>query len=123
MAFQYEELTMPYQLLKRSFEITDQGTSEVNGIPVAVLGLREKEGSSITLYVDLQRHLIVKDSGTFSVNGTSTTLASEFEDFRPVDNTQLPFRVVNYADGRMIAETTIQHYEINPPLGSGLFER
>ena len=123
MVYQFKELTMPYQLLKGHFKITDEGRSELNGTPVAVLGLRDKEGPPLKIYVDLKRYLIVKDSAMFTMNGASSELSSEFEDFRYVDKMPLPFKIVNFADGRKVGETVIQTYQLNPPLGSGLFER
>jgi len=123
MVYQFKELTMPYQLLKGHFEITDEGTSELNGTPVAVLGLRDKEGPPLKIYIDLKHYLIVKDSAVFTLNGASSELSSEFQDFRYVDKMPLPFKIVNSADGRKVGETVIQVYQLNPPLGNGLFER
>lgn len=123
MVYQFKELTMPYLLLKGHFEITDEGRSELSGTPVAVLGLRDKEGPPMKIYIDLKQYLIVKDSAVFTLNGASSRLSSEFQDFRYVDKMPLPFKIVSSADGRKTGETVIQGYQLNPPLGNGLFER
>lgn len=114
---------MPYQLLTRHFEIIDEGTSELNGAQVAVLGLQDKEGPPLKIYIDLQRYLIVKDSAIFMMNGDPSELSAEFQDFRYVGRMPMPFKIVNFSGGRKVGETTIRSYQFNPSLGNGLFER
>jgi len=123
MVYQYEERMMPYELLTRRFDLTDEGASELNGTPVEVLRLRDKRGLKIKIYIDLKRYLIVKNSAVFTMNGVASELTSEFQDFRLVDKMPMPFKIINSADGRKVGETAIRAYELNPPLGNGLFER
>ncbi len=121
MAYQFKELTMPYQLMTSAFTITDGGQSVVNGIPVKILMLKDKEGPPMKLYIDRKSRRIVKDSGVFSMNGAETELSSEFHDFRKVDGRLFPFRVVNYAGGQRVGEVRIREYRVNPELPDSLF--
>jgi len=121
MVYQFKELTMPYQLMTEAFTITDGGRSSVQGAPVLILKLRDKEGPPMTLYIDMKNHRIIKDSGAFLMNGVETDLSSEFHDFRKVDGRLLPFRVVNYAGGQKVGEIRIREYQVNPKLPDSLF--
>ncbi len=121
MVYQFKELTMPYQLMTKAFTITDEGRSTLQGAPVLILMLSDKEGPPMTLYIDMKNYRIVKDSGTFSMGGVETELSSEFHDFRKVNGRLLPFRVVNYAGGQKVGEIRIRDYQVNPKLPDSLF--
>jgi len=121
MVYQFKELTMPYQLMMSAFIITEGGRSTVNGIPVKVLMLKDKEGPPMRLYVDTKNRRIIKDSGIFSMGGSETELSSEFHDFRKVGGRLLPFRIVNYVGGQKIGEIRIHEYRVNPELRDALF--
>jgi outer membrane lipoprotein-sorting protein len=121
MVYQFKELTMPYQLMNEAFTITSGGRSSIQGVPVLILMLRDKEGPPMTLYIDMKNYRIIKDSGAFLMGGVETELSSEFHDFKKVDGRLLPFRIVNYAGGQKVGEIRIREYQVNPKLPDSLF--
>ncbi len=121
MIYQFKELTMPFQLLKSSFTIAFGGGSTVHGAPADVLLLEDGEGPPMKLYVDPRSGRILKDSGSFVMEGAEMELSSEFHDFRRVGGRLLPFRIVNYAGGERIGELRIKEYTVNPELPGALF--
>jgi hypothetical protein len=73
------------------------------------------------VFVNAENYRIVKSIGTFTMGSQSTSLSSEFSDFRNVDGVLFPFRIVNYAGGNRIAEITIARYLVNPTIDDSLF--
>ena len=68
------------------------------------------------VFVDESTYRIVKTLGRFSVNDETTSLSSEFGDFRFVEGVLVPFKIVNYAGETRISETIIDDYLFNAPL-------
>jgi hypothetical protein len=122
MVYQYKHFDLPYGLLKGAYSIRTKGKEDLNGRPVEVLHLTDNEGPPMDAYVDTHAFFIVKVTGYFVVAGSrSTALSAEFSDFRKVDGTVFPFRIINYAGGFKIAETTMKTYRINTSMADSLF--
>jgi len=122
MVYQYKQLDMPYGLLTGQYNITDEGSSTLNGAEVEVLDLEDSEGPPMKIYVDLKSFHIVRIEGYFFVKGNLTSLAAEFGDFRKVDGLLLPFKITNFGSGQLIGETIIKKYKINPSIEGSLFK-
>ena len=122
MLYQYRHFDLAYGLMNGIYSVRMKGKEHLNGKPVKVMHLTADNGPPMDVYVDPETFLIVKVTGYFNVNdGRSTTLSSEFSDFRRVGDRVLPFTVINYAGGQKIAETRMKTYRINPPLEPSLF--
>ena len=122
MVYQYKQLDMPYGLLTGQYNVTDEGSSTLNGAEVEVLDLEDSEGPPMKIYVDLKSFHIVRIEGYFFVKGNLTSLAAEFGDFRKVDGLLLPFKITNFGSGQLIGETIIKKYKINPSIEGSLFK-
>jgi hypothetical protein len=121
MVYQYNELNMPFGLLDNSFTVTELRKDTLNNVAVHVLRCVDRAGNEMEVFVDGQKYRIVKSVGTFSMGTQSTSLSSEFSDFRIVDGVLFPFRIVNYAGGTRIAEIVITRYLVNPIVDDSLF--
>ena len=123
MVYQYKHFELVYGLLHNSYAVSRKGKEELNGKLSDVMHLSDNEGPPMDVYVDADTFFIVKVVGYFTVtDGRTTTLSSEFFDFRTVGDTVFPFKVTNYAGGQKIAETRFKIYEINPAMPDSLFE-
>ncbi len=122
IVYQYKAQDIPYGLLHNAYRLSDEGKESVNGIPVEVLRLEDKEGPPMKIYIDLKNFGIVKISGFFSMGGNETSLSSEFADFRRVRGMMFPFRFANYAGGQKVAEIVIEEYKINRDIEDSVFE-
>ncbi len=122
MLYQYKQLDLPYGLLHSDYRITYEGKKQVDGKETEVLGLMDKEGPPMQIYIDPKTFYIVKVSGDFSMGGGTMALSAVFSEFRNVGGTYLPYRITNFAGGERIAETHIREYKVNTPMAESLFE-
>ena len=121
VVYQYEQLRLPCALMSRDVRMRYEGREKHDDQAVDVLSLQTDNGPLMKIYVDASSGRIVRTSGTIRMGGTQMVLSSEYRDFRKVGNTVFPFSLTNYAGGEKIAETSIQGYELNPPLGADTF--
>jgi len=122
MVYQYNELSMPFALLDDSFSVQDLGREPRAGAAVRLLRCTDRAGNSMDMYVDEVTYRIVKTLGLFSVGGKTTSLSSEFGEFRFFEGVLVPFRIVNYAGETRISETIIEDYIFNAPLSDAMFD-
>jgi hypothetical protein len=122
IVYQYRQLNLPYGLLHGDYRISYEGRKVVDGKETEVLGLEDREGPPMKVFIDRKTFYIVKVSGDFSMGGSTMALSAVFSDFRKVDGTYLPYKITNFAGGQKIAETDIRQYRINIPMAESLFE-
>jgi len=121
MVYQYDELNLPYGFLDNGFTVSELRSDILNGAHVRVLKCTDRTGNDMEVFVSEEDYRIVKCIGTFPMGSHSTSLSSEFSDFRTVDGVLFPFRIVNYAGGDRIAEIVITRYLVNPTIDESLF--
>jgi outer membrane lipoprotein-sorting protein len=122
MVYQYKHFDVLYGLLKGLYSVSRKGSEELSGNAVEVLHLVDQEGPPMDVYVDARTWYVVKVAGSFVVgDGRTTTLSSEFSDFRKVGAATFPFKITNYAGGMKIAETVMKTYTIVPGIPDSLF--
>ncbi|HUI66907.1 MAG TPA: hypothetical protein VL087_01695 [Nitrospirota bacterium] len=121
MVYQYNELDLPYGLVDKSFMISELRRSPLNGSDMYLLSCTDRAGNGMEVIVSAENSRIVKSTGTFAMGTQSTSLSSEFSDFRIVDGALFPFRIVNYAGGIRISEIIITRYLVNPTIDESLF--
>jgi len=121
MLYQYKQIDLPYSIIGNGYQIRYEGKSTLKGARVEVLSLDDKEGPPMKIYIDMKKFFIRKVSGYFSVDNANTVLSVEFDDFRKIDGTVLPFKIKNFADGQKIAETVITEYKLNGEMKDSLF--
>jgi len=121
MVYQYNELNLPYGLVDNSFMIFELGRESLHGADMHVLRCTDRSGNDMKVFVSAENYHIVKSSGTFAMGAQSTSLSSEYSDFRIVDGVLFPFRIVNYAGGIRISEIIISRYLVNPTIDESLF--
>jgi hypothetical protein len=122
MVYQYKHFDVLYGFMHDLYSISRKGTEDLNGKTVEILHLTDQEGPPMDVYVDAKTFLVVKVTGYIVVaDGRSTTLSSEFSDFRNVADTVFPFKATNYASGQKIAETIMKTYRIDPAIPDSIF--
>jgi zinc protease len=121
IVYLFRQLDLPFGLLENAYPITYEGKADVNGIEAEVLSVKASGGPPMKVYIDGKTFRIIKVSGFFSLVGTTLVLSAEFADFRKVDGTIFPFKITNFADDQMIAETVMKEYTVNPGINDSLF--
>ncbi len=122
MAFQYKRLDLPYGLLKNAYKIKQAGPVLINGKNIRVLELTDSEGPQMKIYIDPENFHIVKVSGYFNMGNFTTELSAEYSDFRVLNGTPFPYKIINYAGGHKVGETIIEKYSVNSTMDVSLFE-
>jgi hypothetical protein len=122
MVYHYKHLNILHDIVKGTYEISHAGRTALHDTPVEIFTFKDKEGAVMDVYIDARDFLILKVTGYFLEMKKKIGLSVEFSDFRKVDGVLLPFRVVNYAGGRKIAQTVIEKYFINQDIRDSLFE-
>jgi len=122
MVFQYKRLDLPYGLLRSSYKIEEAGSDVISGKNVRVLELTDSEGPQMKIYIDPDNFHIVKISGYFRMKTVTTELSAEYSDFRVIDGTPFPYKIINYASGHKVGETIIEKYTVNSGIDISLFE-
>lgn len=121
MVFQYKRLDLPHGLLTGSYTIEDAGSDVINDKKVRVFELGDSEGPRMKIYVDAERFYIVKVSGFFMMGQLTTELSAEYSDFRVIDGTPFPYRIINYAGGHKVGETIMEKYSVNSGMDDSIF--
>ena len=121
MVYQYNELNLPYGFLDKSYAVSEIRKDRMNGEDVRVFRCTDHANNVMEVSVSAENYRIVKSSGTFVMGTQSTSLSSEYSDFRSVDGVLFPFRIDNYADANKISEIIITRYMVNPPFDASLF--
>jgi hypothetical protein len=122
MVYQYKHIDILYGIIHDLYTISRKGKEDLDGKSVEVLHLTDQEGPPMDVYIGTTSFYIVKVTGYIVVgDGRSTTLSSEFSDFRKVGDTVFPFKVTNYAGGQKIAETVMKTYTIDPAIPDSIF--
>ncbi len=121
MVYQYNELNQPYGMLDHTYAVSDLRMDRLNNTVVRVLRVTDRAGNEMEMIINAKTYRILKCTGFFVIGTQSTSLSSEYSDFRFIDGVLLPFRIVNYASGNKISEITMTGYIINPPVDDTLF--
>ena len=118
--YQYKHLDLPMGLLDGHYRIT-LGETDRQGVKWPVLHLQDGEGPPMLVTIDPATALIHRVAGVFEIQGQTTRLAVEYEDYRKQGKIPLPHKMVNYAEGMKIAVADFDHVQVNGPLTAGLF--
>jgi hypothetical protein len=122
MVYHYKHLNILSDIVKGTYHISYVGLTSVHDAAVEIFTFKDKEGAVMDVYIDARDFLILKVTGYFLEMKKKIGLSVEFSDFKKVDGLLLPFRVINYAGGRKIAQTVIEKYFLNQDIPDSLFE-
>jgi hypothetical protein len=122
MVYHYKHLNILSDIVKGAYQVIHVGRTSLHGTTVEIFSFKDREGAVMDVYVDARDFLILKVTGYFLEMKKKIGLSVEFSDFKKVDGLLLPFRVINYAGGRKIAQTVIEKYFLNQDIPDSLFE-
>lgn len=121
MIYQYSYLDLPMGFVDNLYHTTYAGTREWKGRPVDVLEITLKDAPQLRLFVDQEKHLIVRVSAAFNMGMGSSELITEYEDFRPVGKVLFPFTLINYAGELKLSTINLTSILVNSTLKPELF--
>jgi len=110
-------------LATQGITVRGLGRGEIDGIATLRLELTWADGRQETWHLDAETYLEVAiDSQVVDFTQASEPVAQRayFDDFRAVDGLVLPFQV-DYEFNHRLESMTVERYEVDPDLDSGLF--
>lgn len=100
-----------------------KGKEKINEIDYLVLEQTFDDGTVVYLYLDPTTYLSVKTKGKTisSMTGLPAEAETHFSDYRKIEGTMVPFKLVTYYDGQEFQRMTIQRVLYNSGLDDSLF--
>jgi len=122
MRYQYGYLDLPMSLADGTAKTKHKGIKELHGRPMEVMHVDLDDAPSLTVYIDLETHLIRRVEANFDMGAMgSSLLGTEYDDFRLVDGALFPFKLYNYAGGNNISVISIVRLTVNHAIPKDTF--
>jgi hypothetical protein len=122
------ELLHNYEALLRSQELDAKleyvGEEKKSGIPLHVIDMKHADGSTTRYYVSAKTWRILHLEYEFAVSSLPKPIRvrESFYDFRVVQNTLAPFRIVRYEDNNLVQETNFTEVAFGVQIDKSVFE-
>jgi outer membrane lipoprotein-sorting protein len=98
------------------------GKEDVEGTPAYKLKVTKKNGDIVSVYIDTESYMEIKDAGKTKVRGQEIEGETTFGDFKTVDGLVFPFSIEQKAKGMPGGMTmSISKIEVNPKLEDSRF--
>ena len=110
-----------YDYQARRISLDYAGETTVGGKVCQKLLATVRFTDVLTLYLDDETHLLVRRDQTKRMGGKSVVVETHYSDFKKVAGVRLPRRIRIEVEGRVLNETVIENYEVNPALPAGFF--
>ena len=96
----------------------------IGGKQCQCLLIKAVDGKLSRFFIDPVTNLVIRSEyfGTDLEQGLSTLKANEYQDYRPVFGTQLPFRTIEFNDDKRSSETNLSNIELVPNGNDSIFE-
>ncbi len=96
----------------------------IGGKQCQCLLIKAVDGKLSRFFIDPVTNLVIRSEyfGTDLEQGLSTLKANEYQDYRPVFGTQLPFRTIEFNDEKKSSETNLSKIELVPNGNDSIFE-
>jgi len=100
------------------------GTDKVDGKDAYVLKVTHKDGKVSSYSFDAKTYLLVKWSGSDTVNGETVSRETLFHDYRDVGGLKFPFELVSSNPGTDITQKiVVEKIELDPQIDEARFEK
>jgi hypothetical protein len=122
------ELIHNYEALLRAQElgatVTFVGEEKRSGIPLYVVDMKHPDGSTTRFYISAKTWRILHLEYEFSVPSQAEPIRvrESFYDFRVVQNTLAPFRIVRYEHDNLVQETTFTEVTFGVQVEKSVFQ-
>jgi hypothetical protein len=120
MLFQYNHLSLPMGFIDNNYKITY--TEQKIGAKIfPALELIGADGPPMTVIIDDETGLIQLIEGKISTGGREVAMGVGYGDYREVGGVMLPYRIINYVNGKAIAESRYDTVAVNAELDANYF--
>lgn len=120
MVLQAARMDLPALLAAPGAKVEDRGTLALDGKTLRVLALALAPGMVVEAAVDPGTGRILRSRGS-TAGPAAIEFITIYSDFRTVDGVLVPFREVNWANGKTTGETVLARVEFPESLPPDLF--
>ena len=120
MVFQYNHLDLPMGFIDGNYRISYVEKKIADKIFPA-LELTGADGPPMTVIIDDETGLIQLIEGKISTGGREVAMGVGYGDYRKVSGVMLPYRIINYVNGKAIAESRYDTVAVNAELDQNYF--
>jgi len=100
------------------------GKEKVEGQEAYILKVTHKDGKVSSYYFDAKSFLLVKWSGTDTVNGEEVTRQTLFHDYREVGGLKFAFELISDSPGTDVTQRIlVEKIEVDPPIDDSHFAK
>jgi len=119
MRFQAEHLMIPLGLLEKKYQLKLlEKTGE--SAPTRLL-LTDSSGTETIISIDPINSVVRMVEREIVVQDKNVKFGVVYEDYRPVKGLQMPFRTINFVNGKAIGRSDYQSVQTNPSLPENIF--
>jgi hypothetical protein len=121
MIFQYNHLNLPVGFLDEKYKIlhVDQ---KIESPTFEILELIAKNEPPMAIIIDPETGLIRQVNGKIFIGENEVVMSVGYRDYKKVNDVMLPFRIINYVNGKAIAESRYDSVQLNVELDSKSFD-
>lgn len=119
MKFQTEHLSLALGLLEGKYQVRLlDAVTEDNPVKLA---LTDDAGLETKISVDPFRWVIRTVEREFEIKGQKVVMAVLYEEYRTVKGVQLPYRLLNFINGKPVGRTDFTSIQTNPSIPENIF--
>jgi hypothetical protein len=122
MSLQAARLDLPWMLMQARDALVDGGEVERDGRHLHALTVPLTPEASVTAEIDPATGLVSRSVARYQSPRGAVEFVTEYSDHRTVDGQKVPFREVNWAQGRRTGTTVLRRVEFLREAPTGAFE-
>ncbi|HYW94297.1 MAG TPA: outer membrane lipoprotein-sorting protein [Bacteroidales bacterium] len=111
-----------YNWKEKGFEVTLEGSDEMEGTPVYKIKVVKPSGNEYTYYLDKDNNVVLREDARVKVQGTPIESATYYSNFKSVDGMIMPFSIESKMNGQVTSQITIDSVEVNQDIDDSMFD-
>ena len=120
MVFQYNHLNLPMGVLEGNYKIS-YIEEKITDTIYPALKLTDISSPPMMVILDPDTGLIKQVNGRITAGSQEVIMGVGYEDYREVAGVMLPYRIINYVNGNVIAESFYDRVAVNAELERDVF--
>ena len=99
-------------------------TKKLRGKKYLTLIVTADDGKDSVLYIDPRTHLVARTeyTGTDTEQGVNCVKAYEYADYKELEGTRTPYRLIEYSDQKKVSDFQIQKYDLTSAVSDDIFK-
>ena len=111
-----------YNWKEKGFDVTLEGSDEMEGTPVFKIKVVKPSGNDYTYYIDKDNYVVLREDARVKVQGTPIESSTYYSNFKSVDGMIMPFSIESKMNGQVTSQITIDSVEVNQNIDDSMFD-